>query len=93
MLRHFGRAAFLGAAASWAILALTLVMGLIGPTASHVRTLQALSTGAIVSALVASLLAIVALVRGPGRGPATVGLLLGVLYLVAFTDAGLGLLK
>jgi hypothetical protein len=93
MLRHSGRMAFFGAAASWAILALTLAMGGLGSAASLARTLQGLATGAIVCAVVASLLAIVALVRGPQRGSAAVGLVLGVLYLLAFSGAGFGLLK
>jgi len=93
MLRHSGRAAFFGAAASWAILALTLAMGGLAPAASSARTLQALATGAIVCALIACLLGIVALVRGPQRGSAAVGLLLGVLFLLAFTGAGFGLLR
>ena len=93
MLRHSGRVAFFGAAASWAILALTLAMSGLGPAASRTRLLQALATGAIVCAVVASMLAIVALVRGPQRGSAAVGLLLGVLFLLAFTSAGFGLLR
>jgi len=93
MFRHSGRMAFFGAAASWAILALTLAMGGLGSAASLSRILQALATGAIVCAVVASVLAIVALVRGPQRGSAAAGLVLSVLYLLAFSGAGFGLLK
>ena len=54
---------------------------------SRVRLLQALSTGATVCAMVCCVLAVVALVRGPGRGLAMAGLALAGLYLILFVIA------
>ena len=93
ILRHFGRIAFFAAAASWAVLGLTLVMGGISPDPSRVHLLKQMATGSMWCALVASGLAVVALIRGPQRGSAACGLALGLLYLLAFTGAGFGLLR
>ena len=87
MTRYFGRVAFFGAAACWAIRALTLAMGALGLAPSQPRALQALATGATVAAVIASGLAIVALVRGSERGSAAVGLVLGLLFLFTFSRA------
>lgn len=83
MTRQFGRIAFFGAASCWAVFALTLLIGGLSP-GSRARLLQAMATGATVCAIVCCLLAIVALVRGPGRGSAAAGLALGLLYLLTF---------
>lgn len=93
ILRHFGRIAFFAAASSWAVLALTLLMGGISPDPSRANLLRSLALGSMVAAIAALVLAIVALVRGPQRGSAACGLALGLLYLVAFTGAGFALLK
>ena len=84
MTRQFGRIAFFGAAASWAVFALALLLGALRP-GSGARLMQSLTTGATVCAIVCCLLAIVALVRGPGRGSAVAGLALALVYLIAFT--------
>ena len=83
MIGQFGRFAFYGAAASWAVFALTLMMRVVGPD-SRTRLVQALGTGATVCAVVCCLLAVIALVRGPRRGQAAAGLALALMYLVTF---------
>ena len=93
ILRHFGRIAFFAAASSWAVLGLTLVMGGISPDPSRLGLLKNMALGSMLCAVAASALAIVALVRGPQRGSAACGLALGLLYLLAFTGAGFGLLR
>jgi hypothetical protein len=93
ILRHFGRIAFFAAVSSWAVLGLTLVMGGISPDPSRLGLLKNMAMGSMLSAVAASALAIVALVRGPQRGSAACGLALGLLYLLAFTGAGFGLLR
>ena len=87
MMGQFGRFAFYGAAASWAVFALTLVLGGLSP-GSRGRLMQSLSTGASICAVVCCLLAIVALVRGPGRGSAAAGLALALLYVLTFSGLG-----
>lgn len=84
MLGQFGRMAFYGAAASWAVFAMTLAMRALGPETRD-RLIQALGAGATACAIVCCLLAIVALVRGPGRGQAAAGLALALLYLFTLT--------
>jgi hypothetical protein len=93
IFRHLGRIAFFAAASSWAVLGLTLVMGGISPDPSRVSLLKGLALGSMTCAIVASGLAIVALVRGPQRGSAACGLALGLSYLLAFTGIGFGLLR
>lgn len=93
ILRHLGRIAFFAAASSWAVLGFTLVMGGISPDPSRLNLLKSLAMGSMVCAIAAAAIAIVALVRGPQRGSAACGLVLGLLYLLAFTGAGFGLLR
>ena len=91
MTQHFGRLAFYGAVGSWAVMAFSLVASGLDPSPGRTRFLQALAAGAVMAALAACGLGLAAIVRGTGRRSGAVGLILGVLFLLMFTGAGLAI--
>jgi hypothetical protein len=89
MTRQFGRVSFFVAVGSWAVMAFALVAGGLDPSPGRARALQGMAAGA--PALLGCILGVIAVVRGTGRPSGALGLLLGTVFLLMFTGAGLAL--
>ena len=82
---HLGRASVAGAVLSWATLVVGLVFGGLDPSATGVERLNASMLSALCIAAIALAAAVVAIVRGPQRISATLGLVLALAFIVIFT--------
>jgi hypothetical protein len=89
MRDHLGRMSVIGAVLSWSTLVIALVSGGIDPAPVHVQRLRASMLSALCIAAIALAAAVVAVVRGPQRISATMGLVLALAFIVVFTGFGL----
>jgi hypothetical protein len=87
-----GRVSLAVGVSSWFVLILALAFGGLDPSPAQAPLLQAASMGALVAAAVALCLAVIALVRGPQRVAAGIGLAVSLLFLLYFTGLGFVLL-
>ena len=90
---HAGRISLVFSLLSWIALACTLVFGGLGPTVTDTWMLRTLSGGSAIAALIAVVLAIVALARGPQRISGAFGLLISGAFLLIFTGAFYAMLR
>ena len=85
MRNHLGRASVAGAVLSWSTLVVGLVFGGLDPSATSAERLKASMLSALCMAAIALAAAVVAVVRGPQRISATLGLVLALAFIVLFT--------
>lgn len=93
MMDHAGRVALAFSLLSWIALACVLLFGGLGPTVTQTWILHTLSGGSVITALIAFVLAIVALARGPQRISGALGLVISGAFLLIFTGAFYSLLR
>jgi hypothetical protein len=86
-MEHAGRIALVFSLLSWIALACSLIFGGIGPTVAESWLLRTLNGGAVITSLLAVVLAFVALVRGPQRISGGVALFISGAFLLLFTGA------
>jgi hypothetical protein len=85
MRNHLGRASVAGAVLTWATLVVALVFGSRDASGTGVERLKASMLSALCIAAIALVAALVAVVRGPQRISATLGLVLALAFIVLFT--------
>jgi hypothetical protein len=85
MRNHLGRASVAGALLSWSTLVVGLVFGGLDPSSPSAERLKASMLSALCIAAIALAAAVVAVVRGPQRISATLGLILALAFIVLFT--------
>jgi len=89
MRDHLGRVSVAGAVLSWSTLVVALVFGGLDPSPTDARRLKASLLSALCVAAISLGAAVVALVGGPQRIWATLGLVLALAFIVLFTGFGL----
>jgi hypothetical protein len=85
---HLGRASLVGAVLSWSTLVVALLVGGLDPSPMNAERLRASMLSALCIAAIALAAAVVAIVRGPQRISATLGLVLALSFMVVFTGFG-----
>ena len=85
MRNHLGRASVAGALLSWSTLVVGLVFGGLDASATNAERLKTSMLSALCMAAIALAAAVVAVVRGPQRISATLGLVLALAFIVLFT--------
>ena len=89
MRSHLGLASVAGALLSWSTLVLAVAFGSLDPSPTDAQRLKASLLSALCAAAISLGAAVVALVRGPQRIWATLGLVLALAFIVLFTGFGL----
>jgi hypothetical protein len=85
MRNHLGPASVAGAVLSWTTLVVGIVFGGLDPSATSAERLKVSMLAALCMAAIALAAAVVAVVRGPQRIAAALGLVLALAFIVLFT--------
>jgi len=92
MKRHLGLISLIGGVISWLVLTMTLLAGGLDPSNSQAQAAQVANGSALVLAFLASILALIAILRGPQRVLGALGLAITALFLLVFTGSIFALL-